>query len=197
MFKLADLRELVFALVFVANARRSAGEAIQDTRGAADRTSVAVLSPVSLLQSTTTTAEVKAHQQGDMNFSSELEGSAHESSNGLPKSFAWPNPFTDPSFEEHSTNQGACGSCYAIAAVYALERRIDIGASKLLGHNVSVFSGVEVPTQHSAFLDKASVRLSPQSIVSCSFYNQGCHGGFPYLVGKHATEIGNAVHRNH
>ncbi|CDJ40514.1 cathepsin C, putative [Eimeria tenella] len=37
---------------------------------------------------------------------------------------------------------------------------------------------------------EAAVKLSPQSVLSCSFYNQGCHGGLPYLVGKHATEIG-------
>jgi len=32
--------------------------------------------------------------------------------------------------------------------------------------------------------------LSPQDIVSCSFYNQGCEGGYPFLVAKHGSEFG-------
>ncbi|PFH36859.1 putative preprocathepsin c precursor [Besnoitia besnoiti] len=32
--------------------------------------------------------------------------------------------------------------------------------------------------------------LSAQSILSCSPYNQGCDGGYPFLVGKHAKEFG-------
>jgi len=32
--------------------------------------------------------------------------------------------------------------------------------------------------------------LSSQHVVSCSIYNQGCDGGYPYLVGKHAQDFG-------
>jgi cathepsin C len=32
--------------------------------------------------------------------------------------------------------------------------------------------------------------LSPQEVVSCSFYNQGCEGGYPFLVAKHGAEFG-------
>jgi len=32
--------------------------------------------------------------------------------------------------------------------------------------------------------------LSPQDVVSCSFYNQGCEGGYPFLVAKHGSEFG-------
>eukprot|EP01054_Gregarina_sp_Poly1_P003261 Gregarina_sp_Poly_1__3260@NODE_1930_length_3056_cov_69_221144_g205_i1_p2_GENE_NODE_1930_length_3056_cov_69_221144_g205_i1NODE_1930_length_3056_cov_69_221144_g205_i1_p2_ORF_typecomplete_len181_score1_50Peptidase_C1/PF00112_23/4e06_NODE_1930_length_3056_cov_69_221144_g205_i120152557 len=28
------------------------------------------------------------------------------------------------------------------------------------------------------------------SLLSCSFYNQGCNGGYPYLVGKWSTQFG-------
>lgn len=168
---------------------RSAGEAVQDTRGV-DFISSPVLSPVSMLQSTTTDVDVKEHQQE----SAPDIGTATSAfqANGLPKAFSWPNPFTDPSFVEHSTNQGGCGSCYAIAAVYAFEKRFDIAVSKLLGQKVSVFGGTQEQSRQSSFLEKSYDRLSPQSIVSCSFYNQGCHGGFPYLVGKHAAEMGKA-----
>jgi len=34
------------------------------------------------------------------------------------------------------------------------------------------------------------VTLSPASVLSCSYYNQGCDGGYPYLVGKHAMDFG-------
>ena len=35
--------------------------------------------------------------------------------------------------------------------------------------------------------------LSPQSVVSCSAYSQGCDGGFAYLVAKYAEDWGVAT----
>ena len=32
--------------------------------------------------------------------------------------------------------------------------------------------------------------ISPQDVVSCSEYSQGCDGGFPYLVGKYSEDFG-------
>jgi len=32
--------------------------------------------------------------------------------------------------------------------------------------------------------------FSPQAVVSCSRYNQGCDGGYPILVGRHGEEFG-------
>ena len=32
--------------------------------------------------------------------------------------------------------------------------------------------------------------LSPQNVVSCSDYNQGCEGGYPFLVAKFGEDIG-------
>jgi cathepsin C len=32
--------------------------------------------------------------------------------------------------------------------------------------------------------------LSPASVISCSRTNQGCAGGYPYLVGKYGKEVG-------
>ncbi|XP_014668371.1 PREDICTED: dipeptidyl peptidase 1-like [Priapulus caudatus] len=35
------------------------------------------------------------------------------------------------------------------------------------------------------------VELSPQDVVECSAYSQGCEGGFPYLVaGKYSEDFG-------
>jgi cathepsin C len=39
--------------------------------------------------------------------------------------------------------------------------------------------------------NQLQVNLSPQDIVSCSAYSQGCEGGFPYLIaGKYAQDHG-------
>jgi hypothetical protein len=34
---------------------------------------------------------------------------------------------------------------------------------------------------------------SPQDVVSCSKYSQGCDGGFPYLVAKYGQDYGIAT----
>lgn len=163
------------------------GEAVQDTRDD-DDTSTVVLAPTSMLQSSTSAMNIKEHLQGGATDSSRGAKSAPQHG-ALPKAFAWSNPFTDVSFSEHADSQGSCGSCYAIASVYALQKRFEIAAAKILGRDVSIFSGVETEGGES-FLQKFANRLSPQSVLSCSFYNQGCNGGFPYLVGRHAAEVG-------
>lgn len=68
-------------------------------------------------------------------------------------------------------NQGSCGSCYAIASVAAIEARFRIGLRRRFN--------LDIPLQ-----------LSPESVVSCSETNQGCNGGLPFLVGRHAKEYG-------
>ena len=32
------------------------------------------------------------------------------------------------------------------------------------------------------------IDLSPQYSVDCNYYNQGCEGGYPFLVGKFVSE---------
>ncbi|XP_056467395.1 dipeptidyl peptidase 1 [Gadus chalcogrammus] len=64
-------------------------------------------------------------------------------------------------------NQGSCGSCYSFAAMGMLEARI-----RVLTNNS------QTPI------------LSPQQVVSCSPYSQGCEGGFPYLMGKYVQDFG-------
>ncbi|KER20816.1 papain family cysteine protease, partial [Opisthorchis viverrini] len=89
-----------------------------------------------------------------------------EVSRHLPDEFDWrkqsPSPVTPV------RNQEACGSCYAFASAAALEARIRL---------VSNFT--EEPI------------LSPQDVVDCSPYSEGCDGGFPYLIaGKYAEDFG-------
>jgi len=73
-------------------------------------------------------------------------------------------------------DQGACGSCYAIAMTYALQART----------NIALFRAAE----KAGKTPPKPIELSAHSVLSCSYYNQGCEGGYPYLVAKHAMEFG-------
>jgi cathepsin C len=84
----------------------------------------------------------------------------------LPETFDWRN-VDGANYDSPIRKQGECGSCYAIAAVSVLEARIRIKSNNRL-----------------------KPLLSPSSIISCSRLNQGCAGGYPYLVGKHGREQG-------
>ena len=82
----------------------------------------------------------------------------------LPKDFDWrdkDNIVTDV------VSQGSCGSCYAIAMTDSVTMRLRIATK---GADQTI--------------------LSPQNVVSCSDYNQGCEGGYPFLVGKFGEDIG-------
>jgi len=84
--------------------------------------------------------------------------------------------FANGTWSSPPIDQGACGSCYAIAMAYVLEARTNIGLIKAFTK-----AGKPLPDMQS---------LSAHSVLSCSYYNQGCDGGYPYLVAKHAAEFG-------
>jgi len=84
----------------------------------------------------------------------------------FPESFSW----KEQGYDSPVRNQGECGSCFAVAAVAVAETRLNVKRK------------VTTPDQ--------MITLSPQSVVSCSRYNQGCNGGYPFLVGKHGEDFG-------
>jgi hypothetical protein len=88
----------------------------------------------------------------------------------VPTSFSWKDQFPEIAWQSPVTTQGDCGSCYAVAAVYALQSRANLLLAK---------EGINAP-----------IELSIQSVVSCSWYNQGCDGGLELLVHRHAKEAG-------
>ena len=88
----------------------------------------------------------------------------------LPVNFSWRDQYKEFNWDTPITVQGDCGSCYAVAAVYALQARANLLLAK---------EGIKDP-----------IRLSTQSAVSCSWYNQGCDGGLEMLVHRHAQEAG-------
>ena len=46
------------------------------------------------------------------------------------------------------------------------------------------------PTAWNLLIPDPQTIVSPQDIVSCSNYSQGCEGGFAYLVGKYGEDFG-------
>ncbi|SBT82795.1 dipeptidyl aminopeptidase 2, putative [Plasmodium ovale] len=90
----------------------------------------------------------------------------------LPKEFTWGDPYNDDNFDEEVEDQRECGSCYAMSSVYCLEKRFEIKYRQMYKKKIKI------------------EKLSYQSVLSCSPYNQGCDGGYPYLVGKHMYEYG-------
>uniref|UniRef100_A0A8C6TXV0 Dipeptidyl peptidase 1 n=1 Tax=Neogobius melanostomus TaxID=47308 RepID=A0A8C6TXV0_9GOBI len=84
----------------------------------------------------------------------------------LPEHWDW-RKVNGVNFVSPVRNQASCGSCYSFATMGMLEARI-----RILTNNT------QTPI------------LSPQQIVSCSEYAQGCDGGFPYLIGKYVQDFG-------
>jgi len=85
---------------------------------------------------------------------------------GLPCELDWRSRF-GKNWLPKVRNQGRCGSCYIMALMTVLESRRRIKKRTL---NLKPYS--------------------PQHVLSCSVYNQGCDGGFPFLVGKHIEHFG-------
>lgn len=96
----------------------------------------------------------------------ELDAEWPASPDHLPASIDW-RDIGGVSYVPPVREQGLCGSCYAIATASML-------SSRLMVHS------------------KGAVRkvFSPQEVVSCSEYAQGCAGGFAYLIGKYAEDFG-------
>lgn len=85
----------------------------------------------------------------------------------MPESMDW-REMSGLDYVTPIRNQGQCGSCYAFASMAMLESRLMI-------------------------MSKNSIKkvFSPQDVVGCSEYAQGCAGGFPYLIaGKYAEDFG-------
>ncbi|XP_069141870.1 dipeptidyl peptidase 1-like [Argopecten irradians] len=90
-----------------------------------------------------------------------------KSTTGYPESFDW-RDHMGQDFVSPIRNQESCGSCYAFSSMGMHEARV-----RVITNN----------TQQPVF--------SPQDIVDCSEYSQGCEGGFPYLIaGKYAEDFG-------
>ena len=90
----------------------------------------------------------------------------------LPTHFNWLNHVSE------ARSQGNCGSCYAMSFIASLEARFRIKYGKELKTYSSVFGN-----------DLKNFLLSSEHVMKCSYYNQGCDGGYAYLVGKFFKEF--------
>lgn len=68
-------------------------------------------------------------------------------------------------------DQGTCGSCYAFSGVLSLSMRFRIALSRKFGH-------------------ASALDLSWRAVTRCSALNEGCNGGWSFLVGRHAMQMG-------
>lgn len=80
----------------------------------------------------------------------------------FPTSFDWRN-VSGQNFVTPVRSQASCGSCYAFSALAMMEARVRVQSN-----------------------NKLQPYFSPQEVVSCSKYAQGCNGGFNYLIAKHS-----------
>ncbi|GAW80935.1 dipeptidyl aminopeptidase 1 [Plasmodium gonderi] len=130
------------------------------------------VSPVTLVQLGSNSNDSQTNEMDLENYE-DTEKSPHRELEiyELPKNFTWGDPFNKNTREYDVTNQLLCGSCYIASQMYVFKRRIEIGLTKNLDKK---------------FLNNFDDVLSMQTVLSCSFYDQGCNGGYPYLVSKMA-----------
>merc|ERR1719331_1190140 len=84
----------------------------------------------------------------------------------LPESLDW-RTVDGGKYATPVVNQGSCGSCFAVSTADVASMRLRIATK-----------------------GKDKTILSAQHVVSCSVTNQGCDGGYPFLVAKHGQEMG-------
>jgi cathepsin C len=88
-------------------------------------------------------------------------------SEALPDHWDWSDINGVSYVTDKIRDQGNCGSCYAITTAEMLESRL-----RVLTNN------------------KFKDYLSEQYLISCSFYTEGCDGGYPTLLNKFIQEFG-------
>jgi len=86
-----------------------------------------------------------------------------EKYSGLPDHWDW----REHGYVDEVVDQGNCGSCYAMATISAVNSRFRVKSEGKMGLN-----------------------LSGQNLLTCSSYNQGCEGGYPYLAAKYGADYG-------
>eukprot|EP01006_Ploeotia_vitrea_P055735 TRINITY_DN68027_c8_g1_i1.p1 TRINITY_DN68027_c8_g1~~TRINITY_DN68027_c8_g1_i1.p1 ORF type:complete len:467 (-),score=55.63 TRINITY_DN68027_c8_g1_i1:617-2017(-) len=117
-----------------------------------------------------TMAEMGRHigvrRVGKMPSPAPITSEQEQAVKSLPKAFDWRN-VGGRNFVTPVRNQAACGSCYDFSSCAMMESRWRIATN-----------------------NTATVIFSPQDVLNCGNYSQGCAGGFPYLIGKYGQDFG-------
>jgi cathepsin C len=88
----------------------------------------------------------------------------------VPKQWDWRNA-AGQDFVGEAINQGNCGSCYSVAVAEMITARLKIVSAK-----------------HHQKTD--TPKISPDRVIKCAMYAQGCQGGFPFLASKFLQDFG-------
>jgi cathepsin C len=97
--------------------------------------------------------------------SNNMKGSTATST--IPENFNWMDLMANPK------SQGACGSCFAVSTITMIEARLRKNYPELV---------------KKYFKDPKNLSISVDHVLKCSIYNQGCDGGYSFLVGKFFNE---------
>lgn len=112
----------------------------------------------------------KTHSKKSKHSKTKKAKKSHSKKSSSKKSFDSDYPDLPKNFKKWVDqmppvrNQGKCGSCYAVSTLNMLEARLRI--------NLGI-----------------KEEFSLDHILNCSVYNQGCEGGYSYLVLKFAKEL--------
>jgi cathepsin C len=117
--------------------------------------------------SNTTAAIAAANAEKDAFRTKHYSEGAAEALKSLPKSVDWRDAKGNQNFLEPVADQGACGSCWAVSGMRMLTARHKIATNK-----------------------PDTLPWSISFPLYCSEYNQGCEGGYGYLLSRWSEEVG-------
>jgi len=124
------------------------------------------LSFLSLSRNTTAASALAEKQTEEWRQAHYFEGAA-EAAKALPKSIDWREARGGQDFLEPVADQGACGSCWAVSGMRMLTARHKIAQNK-----------------------PDALPWSISFPLYCSEYNQGCEGGYGYLLSRWSEQVG-------
>ena len=96
--------------------------------------------------------------------------------------FSWENCLTP------AKSQGGCGSCFALSSVSMMEARLRLKEKSCSSIDKEPSEDEYKKVKETKAKNKKTNMISLSHVLDCNFYNQGCEGGYPFLVGKFAHD---------